>query len=211
VSDLEFFFDPVCPWAWVTSRWVNEVQAHRAYDVRWRFISLKVINAEQTADWYTDDYRAGHLAGTRGLRVAAAVRAAEGDEPIGALYTALGTRIHPGGRIADLKDDPVGFCTEALTEAGLPTSFAESALDESLDQVLVDETAVAFSRTGGGVGTPILTFAPGTEREASLFGPVIPSIPRGDDAVRLWDAVETIARSGVAEIKRSLRGELRFD
>jgi hypothetical protein len=211
MADLEFFFDPVCPWAWITSRWVSEVQAQRDYDVRWRFISLKVINADVTDDWYTDDYKAGHLAGTRALRVAAAVRAAEGDAPIGALYTAYGNRIHPGGRLEDLKVDPVSFCAEALTEAGVATTFAEAALDESLDVILEEETALAFSRTGKGVGTPILTYAPGTDSEASLFGPVIPTIPRGDDATRLWDAVETLARSGVSEIKRSLRSRPTFD
>jgi hypothetical protein len=211
MADLEFFFDPVCPWAWITSRWVSEVQAQRDYDVRWRFISLKIINADVTDDWYTDDYKAGHLAGTRALRVAAAVRAAEGDAPIGALYTAYGTRLHPGARLDDLKADPVAFCAEALTEAGLATGFAESALDESLDVILQEETDLAFSRTGNGVGTPILTYAPGTDVEASLFGPVIPTIPRGEDATRLWDAVETLARSGVAEIKRSLRSRPVFD
>lgn len=210
VADLEFFFDPVCPWAWITSRWVVEVQGQRELDVRWRFISLKVLNADVTDDWYTPEYRAVHLAGTRALRVAAAVRAAEGDEPIGRLYTAYGERIHPGER-RDLLEAPVEFCAEALAAAGLTTSFAESALDESLDAVLRDETAVAIERTGGGVGTPILTYGPGTPREASLFGPVMPTIPRGDEAVRLFDAVEVLARSGVAEIKRSLRGERSFD
>jgi hypothetical protein len=210
VSDLEFFFDPVCPWAWITSRWVVEVQGERDLDVRWRFISLKVLNADVTDDWYTPEYRAIHLAGTQGLRVAASVREVEGDEPIGALYTAFGEMLHPGGR-RDMLDDPVSFSAEALTTAGLPTKFADAALDVSLDDILRDETAVAVARTGGGVGTPILTYAPGTPEEASLFGPVMASIPRGDEARRLFEAVEVLARSGVSEIKRSLRGDRRFD
>jgi hypothetical protein len=211
MADLEFFFDPICPWAWITSRWVVEVQGRRDLDVRWRFISLKVLNADVTADWYTPDYRAMHLAGTQALRVAASVRRTEGDERIGALYTAYGERIHPGDRRQDLLDAPVEFCRDALLEVGLSAKHADAALDESFDAELAEESALAISRTGPDVGTPILTYAPGSADEASLFGPVMASIPRGDDAVRLFDAVEVLARSGVSELKRSLRGERCFD
>lgn len=210
MADLEFFFDPACPWAWITSRWVVEVQGQRDLDVRWRFISLKVLNENVTDDWYTPEYRAVHLAGTQALRVAAAVRADLGDESVGRIYTAFGEHIHPGER-RDLLESPVAFCREALTDAGLPTSYADAALDDSLDQILRDETALAISRTGGGVGTPIITYDPDTPLEASLFGPVMPTIPRGDEALAVFDAVQTLARSGVAEIKRSLRGDRRFD
>ena len=98
MADLEFFFDPVCPWAWITSRWVVEVQRQRPYEVGWRFISLKVINQNQAADWYTPEYRAGHMAGMHAHRVCDEVRLRHGNSEVGALYSALGEALHPGRR-----------------------------------------------------------------------------------------------------------------
>src|SRR4028119_1666609 len=102
MADLEFFFDPVCPFAWVTSRWVKEVQQHRDYDVTWRFISLAIINENRNEDWYTPEYRAGHLAGTMAMRVADQVRQDVGNDGVDRLYTALGTAIHVERRRAEL-------------------------------------------------------------------------------------------------------------
>ena len=87
MADLEFFFDPICPWAWITSRWVTEVKQLRKYDVAWRFICLKMINEDRTDDWYTPEYRASHMAGLYSLRVADQVRIEHGNEQVGALYT----------------------------------------------------------------------------------------------------------------------------
>lgn len=211
MADLEFFFDPVCPFAWITSRWVTEVQQIRSYDVQWRFISLRIINEDVVADWYDDAYKASHLAGTYGLRVADAVRLSGDNAAVAALYTALGTAIHNGKRRPELSADPVAFMTEILQIAGLPTEYAAAALDDSHDQFLRAETEEAFSRTGRNVGTPILTFHPGQADEGSFFGPVISSIPRGAEATRLWDAVEVLATtSGMAELKRSNRAALDF-
>jgi hypothetical protein len=96
--------------------------------------------------------------------------------------------------------------------AGLDASFAELALDESLDARIEADTAEALGRTGPDVGTPILTFAPGSAHEGSFFGPVIARIPRGDEALKLWDAIEVVATTpGVAELKRSLRASPVFD
>jgi hypothetical protein len=191
---------------------VVEVQQRRAYTVAWRFISLKVLNEEQTADWYTPPYRRGHMAGLECLRAADAVRLAEGNEAVGRLYAALGTMIHNGQRGQELRDDSVAFITEALTTAGLDTAYASAALDEAHDAHIRAETELALERTGKDVGTPIITFHPGAPDENSLFGPVIASIPRGEDAVKLWDAIELIATtSGMAELKRSLRSKPVFD
>lgn len=212
MSDAEFFWDPICPWAWITSRWVTEVQRERAYSVEWRFISLKVLNEQQTADWYTPAYRRGHMAGLECLRVADAVRLAHGNDEVARLYTALGNLIHVGQRGEALRDDSVTLIAEALRTAALDESFAEHALDESHDTHIRAETALALERAGKDVGTPIITFHPGADNEASFFGPVIARAPKGDEAVRLWDAIELVATtSGMAELKRSLRARPQFD
>ncbi len=212
MSDLEFFFDPVCPWAWITSRWVVEVQRQRELDVTWRFISLRMLNEQQTAPWYTPEYRAGHAAGTQALRVAAAVRAAHGNEAVGRFYTALGERLHPGGRRRELVDQPAALLGEVCAAAGLDPSSASAWDDESHDVLIRAETELALERTGPDLGTPILTFHPGRPDEGSYFGPVIARAPRGAEALRLWDAIEALATtSGVAELKRSLRGRPQFD
>jgi hypothetical protein len=191
---------------------VVEVQQRRSYVVEWRFISLKVLNEQQTADWYTPAYRRGHMAGLECLRVADAVRLAEGNDAVSRLYAALGTMIHNDQRGQQLRDDSVTFLVEALTSAGLDTGYASAALDEAHDAHIRAETALALERTGKDVGTPIITYHPGQADENSLFGPVIASIPRGDDAVKLWDAIELIATtSGMAELKRSLRSKPVFD
>ncbi|HNJ98811.1 MAG TPA: DsbA family protein [Ilumatobacteraceae bacterium] len=213
MADIEFFFDPVCPWAWITSRWVEEVQGLRSYDVTWRFISLKVINEARigTDPGYDESWQASHYAGLYAHRVCDEVRLRFDNAAVGRLYTALGEAFHKGQRRPEINADPVGFMQEMLGTAGLPVELCEHALDESHDDYVRADTELAFSRTGRDVGTPIITYRPGQPDEASLFGPVIRYIPRGDDALKLWDAVETIAASGVSEIKRTTRGWLNFD
>lgn len=209
--DLEFLFDPICPWAWVTSRWVTEVQNLRDYEVEWRFISLKVIN-EPKSDSYAIDHRSGHMAGLYAHRVCDEVRLQHSNADVAALYTALGEAIHKNRTQPLITADPVAFMAEMLKTADLPTEHAVHVHDESHDAYIRADTDLAFSRTGDDVGTPILAFRPGKSDEGSFFGPVISAIPRGDDALRLWDAVETIATScGVAELKRSNRAKLSFD
>jgi hypothetical protein len=212
MADLEFFFDPVCPWAWITSRWVTEVKQLRTYEVDWRFVCLKMINEHRTDDWYTPQYRAGHMAGLYALRVADQVRLEHGNEQVEALYTALGQLIHSEGRRLEITDDPVAVLQRVLKSVDLPPELADAALDESHDAYIRAETDLAFERTGKDVGTPIITFHPGQSDEASFFGPVISSIPRGEAALKLWDAIEIVATtSGIAELKRSNRSKPVFD
>ena len=212
MADLEFFLDPICPWAWITSRWITEVQQLRSYEVQWRFICLKMINEHRTDDWYTPEYRAGHMAGLHALRVADQVRIELGNDQVGALYTALGGFIHGEGRRMDITADPVATIQGVLKAGGLPPGLADAALDESHDAYIQSETDLAFERAGKNVGTPIITFHPGLPDEASFFGPVIASIPRGQAALRLWDAIEIVATtSGMAELKRSNRAKPVFD
>ena len=209
-ADLEFYFDPVCPWAWITSRWVTNVQQLRNYEVSWKFISLRMVNAERG---YAGNsvYEQIHNAGLAGLRVASAARAQGGNASVAAVCTALGNAIHIGGRREELVNDPKSFLLSIVADAGLPAEVASAYEDSTHDEVIRYETEAALSRTGKDVGTPILTFNPKSANEASLFGPVISKAPKGDEAMKLWDAVQTIAESGVAEIKRSLRAAPQFD
>lgn len=209
--DLEFFFDPVCPFAWVTSRWVVEVQEQRSYDVEWRFISLWMLNDDNTQDWYTPQYRAGHYLGHKALRIADQIRLTDPDPTaVGRWYTALGEALHRDDRRAEARDDNEAFLSAILASAGFDAALIEHANDESHDEWLRADTERCLARTGRDVGTPILTFRPGTDREGSFFGPVISKAPTGAEAVELWDAVEKLATSGVSELKRSNREPLDF-
>jgi len=211
-ADLNFHFDPVCPWAYITSRWVVEVQQQRGYEVSWHFISLFMINEARGYNEGNKPYRDGHFAGLQALRVASAARAAAGNDAVAAVYTALGKAIHVDKRRPEQTGGMQNLLRAVLSEAGLNAAWAESADDALHDEVIRYETDKALEATGKDVGTPILVFYPGTDRQASFFGPVISSIPRGAEALRLWDAVETLATtSGMAELKRSLRSAPSFD
>ncbi|MGA1743067.1 MAG: DsbA family protein [Ilumatobacteraceae bacterium] len=212
MADLQFYFDPVCPWAYITSRWVEEVQEQRGYDVSWKFISLFMINNDRGYNEGNMPWRDGHMSGLQALRVASAARAAAGNDAVAAVYTALGKAIHVDKRRPKDSTELKDFARTVLSEAGLNPQWAESATDELHDEVIRYETSRALELTGKDVGTPILVFHPEKPNEASFFGPVISSIPRGAEALRLWDAVETLATtSGMAELKRSLRGAPSFD
>jgi len=212
VSDLEFFFDPVCPWAWITSRWVDEVRKQRNYDVTWRFISLRMINEEIGYGADSEPWRAAHAAGSRVLRAAAYAREKAGNDAVASLYTAVGTSLHNNGNREGFVENTTYYLVDVLSRAGLDPDWANGADNEDFDAILREETNLAFSRTGKGVGTPILTFKPGQASEGSFFGPVISKAPRGAEALKLWDAIETLATtSGMAELKRSLRSAPTFD
>ncbi|HWW54644.1 MAG TPA: hypothetical protein VNY84_12785 [Acidimicrobiales bacterium] len=205
MADVDFFWDPVCPWAWLTSRWVLEVARQRGLDVDWRFIALRIVNEERD---YETEFRPGHerahMRGLELLRVAAAARDAHGPSVIADLYTAFGTAIHVEGRAEDF-DDPSGApVIDALKQAGLAVELAAAAKDASWDAAVRADTEEALRRAGKNLGTPIITFGP--PDGPSFFGPVISRVPLADEATRLWDAVELIAHQpGFAELKRSLR------
>lgn len=205
--DIEFFWDPVCPFAWITSRWVVKVAAQSDYRVDWRFISLRLLNKHKDyATEFPAGYESGHTAGLRMLRVAAAVRADLGREPLGTLVTAYGESYwdQPVGSTVRDRLSTTEHVIEVLTAADLPTSYADALDDTSLDHLLDDETELALSRTGRDVGTPIITFRP--PDGLSFFGPVISRVPDDAEALPLWHAVTTLAAyPGFAEMKRSLR------
>ena len=212
MADLHFHFDPICPWAYLTSRWVVEVQQQRGYDVSWKFISLFMINNDRGYSEGNKQHQDGHMAGLQALRVASAARASAGNEAVAAVYSAFGQAIHVAKRRPATAVEMKEFARTVLTEAGLNSQWADSATDELHDEVIRYETTRALELTGKDVGTPILVFHPDKPNQASFFGPVISAIPRGPEAIRLWDAIETLATtSGMAELKRSLRSAPKFD
>ena len=205
--DIEFFWDPVCPFAWITSRWVDKVAAQTDYKVDWRFISLRLLNKDKDyATEFPPEYEHGHTAGLRMLRVAAAVRQDLGREPLGALVKAYGESYwdKPQGSGMRQHLSSTAHATEVLTAAGISPDYASALDDTSWDELLDAETELALSRTGRDVGTPIITFQP--PDGLSFFGPVISRVPADKDAVPLWNAVTTLAAfPGFAEMKRSMR------
>ena len=205
--DIEFFWDPVCPFAWITSRWVERVAAQREYRVDWRFISLRLINKDKDyATEFPPEYEFGHTAGLRMLRVAAAVRDELGRGPLGRLVSAYGHSYwdQPRGSGMSKRLSTADHVADVLATAGLPGRFADALDDDSWDALLDAESELALTRTGRDVGTPIITFGP--PDGLSFFGPVISRVPGDEEAVELWDAVTTLARfPGFAELKRSLR------
>jgi len=209
-ADINFYFDPVCPFAWMTSKWVRLVMAQRDYAVDWRFISLRMINSEVDYDaQFPPEYEAGHTAGLRLLRVAAKARSEHGRAAIGPLYAAMGAHIFDSAANGDDAESRVhrgtrGFVEPILTEAGLGPELADALDDSSFDSQIRAETDEALDLTGRDVGTPIIHFQP--PAGVAFFGPVISRLPSEEDASRLWDHVVGLAGfAGFAELKRSLR------
>lgn len=203
-ADVLFWFDPVCPFAWMTSQWVREVARQRDYTVDWRFISLRLLNAH--LDYATPcppEYQAGHTAGLRLLRVAARTREEHGRPAVGRLYEAMGGRIWDTDQEVGTRAEPA-VVAQVLLAAGLPIALATALDEDRWDSVLQRETDEALALTGRDVGTPILQFGP--PDGLAFFGPVISRLPSPEQSVELWDHVIGLASfGGFAELKRSLR------
>jgi len=203
---IEFFWDPVCPFAWLASRWIEEVRAETGLTVDWRFISLRLINKDKDYDThFPPGYEFGHTAGLRMLRVAARIRHELGRDALGPVVTAYGESYFDKPKGSGMRDrlSTPDHLVEVLTAAGIDTEYASAADDTSWDAMIDAEGEMALSRTGRDVGTPIISFG---DDGLSFFGPVISRIPRGVDAVKLWESVTTLAAfPGFAEMKRSLR------
>ena len=211
MADLRFYFDPACPFAWMTSEWVRTVREQRDYDVEWRFISLRRINDRVDYEsHFPEGYIAGHTSGLKLLRVAAAVRAAEGNDGVDRLYAAYGNNIwnvEGGVDWTEQVDRLDAWVRPVLVEAGLSEDFATNVDDESWDGPIVAESEEALALTGKDVGTPILHVEPdAADGGIGFFGPVISRRPSAEQAAELWDHVVGLARfGGFAELKRSLR------
>jgi 2-hydroxychromene-2-carboxylate isomerase len=205
MADVEFFWDPACPWAWITSRWMLEVADQRPLEIDWKFISLRFVNKDKDyATEFPEHYERIHTQGLRLLRVAAAVRESAGRKAVGDLYTAYGEIIHDARDRDSIYDTPA--IADVLDRLGHKRELAEAADTTDHDDVILAETTEALDRCGGFVGTPVISFAP--PDGPSFFGPVLSRVPKGQEALDLWDAAVTLGRyPHFAELKRTERGK----
>jgi 2-hydroxychromene-2-carboxylate isomerase len=188
---VDFWFDPVCPWAWMTSRWIDEVTRLRPVDVRWHVMSLSVVNEGRDL---TDAYRRLMDDAWGPVRVVSAARRAHGDDVVKPLYDAMGTRRHPGGRT-----DTAAIVAESLAEVGLPAGLAAAAHSGEHDDAVRASTADAVALVGDDVGTPVVAID-----GVGFFGPVVTPAPRGAAALAMFDGLALMTSvPGFYELKRS--------
>ena len=199
-TPVDFWFDPLCPWAWITSRWMLEVEQVRPVAPRWHVMSLAVLN-EKKED-LPENYQEMMARAWGPVRVCMAAEQKYGAEVLGPLYTAIGTRFH------DEKADRNRATIEAaLADAGLPADLADAMDSTDYDAAVRASHKDGIDRVGYDVGTPVIAVG-----DLSIFGPVVSPIPRGEAAARLWDGVMLIAGTdGFFELKRSRTRDPIFD
>ncbi|HUZ36167.1 MAG TPA: DsbA family protein [Streptosporangiaceae bacterium] len=199
-TPVDFWFDPLCPWAWITSRWLLEVTAVRPVQPHWHVMSLAVLN--EGKDDLSERYRDFLATAWRPVRVCMAAEQTAGPEVLGPLYTALGTRFHHEKAERDR-----ATIESALAEVGLPAGLADAMDSTEYDDALRASHRDGMERVGYEVGTPVISM-----NGTSIFGPVVSPIPRGEAAGRLWDGVMLVTSTdGFFELKRSRTREPVFD
>jgi len=207
--DVEFFFDPGCPFAWQTSVWIRRVAELEGIKIGWRFISLKFINEGNDVP---EGRRGAQHRGLRYHRICAAARDELGNDAVGRLYKAWGEQYWYRDSSGDLMERVTNAALDSDPAAiikglGLPEHLLAAADDDSWDDLIRAESDEAFLRTGPDVGTPIITYDPPTGN--SLFGPVISSIPDDETAVAFYKALRTFADfKGFSELKRTHRAPI---
>ncbi|MFJ4961232.1 DSBA-like thioredoxin domain protein [Streptomyces sp. ADI96-02] len=198
-TPVDFWFDPLCPWAWMTSRWMLEVEKVREVEVRWHVMSLAVLN-EDKLDELPEEYR--DMLETKAwgpVRVVVAAQQLHGDEVVGPLYTALGTRFHNQGE-GPTREAVVG----ALKDVGLPVELADHADSDTYDTELRASHKKGIDMVGQEVGTPVIAVPGANGEQVAFFGPVVTPAPKGEAAARLWDGTLLVASTpGFYEIKRT--------
>jgi len=202
VVPVDFWFDPICPWAWLTSRWMLEVETVRPVEVRWHVMSLAVLNEGRDIP---EQYAQLMAKAWGPVRVVMAAADLEGEGIVGPLYTEIGTRLHPGG------EDFEGAVRGAIEALGLPESLLAAATTDAEDERLRASHARAMDLVGDDVGTPVIAF-PGSAGLTAFFGPVVTPVPKGEAAGRLWDGCLLVASTpGFFEIKRTRTAPPFFD
>ncbi|MEV7654162.1 DsbA family protein [Streptomyces anulatus] len=198
-TPVDFWFDPLCPWAWMTSRWMLEVEKVRDVEVRWHVMSLAVLN-EDKLDELPEEYR--DLLENKAwgpVRVVVAARQLHGDAVVGPLYTALGTRFHNNG------EGPTREAVAAaLKDVGLPADLVEYADSDRYDTELRASHKEGIDKVGQEVGTPVIAVPGADGEQIAFFGPVVTPAPKGEEAAKLWDGTLLVASiPGFYEIKRT--------
>jgi predicted DsbA family dithiol-disulfide isomerase len=190
-TPVDFWFDPLCPWAWMSSRWLLEVEKVRPIAPSFHVMSLAYLNSDKDIP---DSYREMLEPAWGPVRVAIAAAQSEGDQVLLPLYTALGNRIHLEGRDIDRQ-----LIVEALEEVGLPSSLADAADSTAYDEDLKKSHHAGMDQVGMDVGTPVISV-----QGVAFFGPVVTPAPKGEAAGRLWDGVLLVAGTpGFYELKRT--------
>ncbi len=200
-TTVDMWFDPLCPWAWITSRWLLEVEKVRPVDIQFHVMSLALLNQGRDL---SPDYLEAMKQAKGPVRVAIAAEQTAGPESLRGLYTALGERIHQHRDEEATGGDRARIVERALEEVGLPASLAEAADSEDYDTLLSESHHQGMDPVGYEVGTPVIQ-VPGADGEKiAFFGPVVTPTPRGEAAARLWDGVLLVgATDGFYELKRT--------